>query len=180
MLTIPTEASQLTVQDYISELEKTSFFGSDPALSLEGLMNYYRKRIPARRRTFRAMTVSVVAFGLINAFIAARGDTFMATAAKDTIIVVLSLLVGGMGTLNAVFRIESAWTNFTSTLMALEHLKRRWESAKVEAITADDAAAALKRLRQEAWQVQEDAYKLVSEETKGFFSSRRLPESGKA
>ena len=170
----------MTVQDYITEVEKTSFFGTDSSLSLEGLMKYYRTRIPSRRTTFRVMTIGVVVLGVTNAFIAARGDTFMDAGVKDTTIVALSLLVGAMGTLNAVFRVESGWTNFTSTLMALEHLKRRWETAKVEALTADDPPAALAKLRLEAWRVQDDAYQLVSEETKGFFSSRRLPEAAKA
>ena len=170
----------MTVQDYITEIEKTPFFTSDPFLSLDSLMAYYRRRIPNRRRTFRVVTFLIVALGAGNAFIAAEGNRFMSAADKDTTLVVLSLLVGAMGTLNAVFRIESAWTNFTSSLMALEHLKRRWETAKVEALTAENPAAALRDLRQQAWQVQEDAYKLVSEETKGFFSSRRLPEPTKA
>jgi hypothetical protein len=64
--------------------------------------------------------------------------------------------------------------------MALEHLKRRWEKAKVDALTSDDQAAALATLRREAWDVQEQAHSLITEETKGFFSSRRLPEAGKA
>jgi hypothetical protein len=171
----------VAVQDYITEIEKTSFFGStDTALSLESLMAYYRSRIPMRRLTFRVMTISVVVFGVANAFTAARGETFLPPGpAKDTIIVALSLLVGALGTLNAVFRVESSWTNFTSTLMALEHIKRRWEKAKVEALTAENPSEALRQLRLQAWQVQEDAYQLVAEETKGFFASRRLPEGAK-
>lgn len=170
----------MTVEDYIAEIEKTPFFGSDPFLSLQSLMDYYRKRIPWRRRAFRVVTILVVALGVANAFIAAEGDRFIDPANRDTVLVVLSLLVGAIGTLNAVFRIESAWTNFTSSLMALEHLKRRWETAKAEALTAEDPATALRDLRQQAWQVQEDAYKLVTEETKGFFASRRLPETAGA
>ena len=170
----------MTVQDYITEVEKTSFFGgTDTPLSLESQMAYYRTRIPGRRLTFRVMTIGVVVFGVVNAFIAARGNTFLSGETKDTIIVALSLLVGAMGTLNAVFSVQSAWTNFTSTLMELEHLKRRWEKAKVDALTAQDPASALAALRSEAWEVQEETHRLIGEETKGFFASRRLPEIGK-
>ena len=143
-------------------------------------MAYYRQRIPVRRATFRLMAIGVVVLGVANAFIAARGDTFLPTGVKDTAVVALSLLVGAFGTLNAVFRFESQWTNFTSTLMSLEHLKRRWEKAKIDALTAGDPAGALDGLRREAWEVQEQAHRLITEETKGFFASRRLPEPGKA
>jgi hypothetical protein len=169
------------VQEYVKQLEGTSFFaGAETPLSLEALMAYYRQRIPMKRAAFRSIAIGVVALGLANAFIAARGETFLPVPAKDTLVVVLSLLVGAVGTLNSVFRFESQWTSFTSTLMALEHLKRRWEKAKVDALTSDDQAAALATLRREAWDVQEQAHSLITEETKGFFSSRRLPEAGKA
>jgi hypothetical protein len=168
------------VQEYVEQLEGTSFFaGAETPLSLEALMAYYRQRLPIKRAAFRSMAIGVVVLGLANAFIAARGEIFFSGPVKDTIVVALSLLIGAVGTLNSVFRFESQWTGFTSTLMALEHLQRRWEKAKVDALTADDQAAALSALRREAWDVQEQAQQLITEETKGFFASRRLPEAGK-
>jgi hypothetical protein len=165
------------IETYIAQVEQTPFFGGEHAhLSLAFMIRYYRSRIPRRRWGFILIALAIIAINGLNAFLASRGNLYLDSETKDTVITVLSLLAAACAAVNGLFRYETAWGQFTASLFALEHIRRRWETAKANARTASEAATALESLKQMAWQVQEDSQRVTTEEMRVFFENRRLPE----
>jgi len=180
-MTSSQRTSSQRVSEYVDALENGGFFGdADVYLSLEYMIRYYRRRIPWQRRAFVLVAVVSVVAGAVNAFVAARGNTFFDVDVKDTLVTAISIGISTLGAINGIFRYERSWNQFTAALFSLEHLKRKWERAKVDALMATNEEAAVQELGRVATFIEEEAHSVTTREMQGFFEFRQLPEIAKS
>ena len=171
------------VQAYLQQIEATYFFADqNTPESLASMIEYYRKRVPGRRRAFRATGIAVIVIGATLPFIAALGDVTIGDwhFKKDLIVSGLAVALSIFSGFAQFFRWDESWRGQTRSLFRLQRLRATWELQKAKAFQLRNPAEAIALLESGVNELIRGSHEVALEEMDTFFSNQRLPGEGSA